>query len=77
MDIECHRNKEVFSRFHSLWTPNSALKELKSKWEWYKAIDVVTQSLDVVKEIPKCKSPRSNLFFSLFRSSSTIFFSSY
>lgn len=74
MDIECLQSNDDLSPFYSLLTPNTILKELKSKWTWYRAIDVLTKPLDVDKTVPRRKwkknlveeiySVRVNSFFS-------------
>ncbi|KAJ6628040.1 hypothetical protein Bhyg_16087, partial [Pseudolycoriella hygida] len=53
MDIALPRHKESFSPVASLLTPNAALKELKTTWSWYKAIDDITKPLDIDKPFPK------------------------
>ncbi|KAG4076768.1 hypothetical protein HA402_009114 [Bradysia odoriphaga] len=64
MDVQCQRPNEAISPFYTLLTPNGALKLLKNRWIWLKAIEVLTQSLDVnisVPQVPDAQLVSANL----------------
>ncbi|XP_037049249.1 augmin complex subunit dgt5 [Bradysia coprophila] len=52
MDVQCQRPNEAISPFYTLLTPNGSLKLLKNRWTWHKAIEILTQSLDVNISVP-------------------------